>query len=110
MLMSATAGIIAPFLLRAIVDDALSQGDLQLLTLLAGGLIAVACLGAAITALQALVTSQVGQAIMHDLRVQVYAHLQSLSLWSENADIVSPAARSSASPWPARSCAIRACC
>ncbi|WP_065754420.1 ABC transporter ATP-binding protein [Bradyrhizobium paxllaeri] len=80
ILASSIAGTVAPFLLRAIVDDALPHGDLRLLALLAGGLIAIACLGAAITVLQALVTSKVGQAIMHDLRVRVYAHLQSLSL------------------------------
>ena len=80
ILVSSIAGTVAPFLLRAIVDDALPHGDLRLLALLAGGLIAIACLGAAITVLQALVTSKVGQAIMHDLRVRVYAHLQSLSL------------------------------
>lgn len=77
---SSIAGIAAPFLLRGIIDSALPRGDLDLLTLLAGGLIALACLGAAITVLQTLVTSKVGQAIMHDLRVRVYAHLQSLSL------------------------------
>ncbi|QCO05834.1 ABC transporter transmembrane domain-containing protein [Azospirillum argentinense] len=34
----------------------------------------------AIGVLQVAITSRVGQAIMHDLRVRVYAHLQSLSL------------------------------
>lgn len=77
---SSAAGVAAPFLLRAIIDDALPRGDLDLLALLAAGLIGVACLYAVIGVLQALITSKVGQAIMHDLRVRVYAHLQSLSL------------------------------
>ncbi|WP_447725728.1 ABC transporter ATP-binding protein [Sphingomonas koreensis] len=80
IMLSSVAGIAAPFLLREIIDEALPNRDLGLLTLLSGGLIALGCLGAAITVLQALVTSKVGQAIMHDLRVRVYAHLQSLSL------------------------------
>lgn len=80
IVVSSIAGIAAPFLLRAIIDDALPNQDLSLLTLLAGGLVALGCLGAAITVLQGFVTSKVGQAIMHDLRVRVYAHLQSLSL------------------------------
>lgn len=33
-----------------------------------------------IGALQVAITSRVGQAIMHDLRMRVYAHLHSLSL------------------------------
>lgn len=77
---SSVAGIAAPFLLRGIIDDALPNQDLGLLALLAGALIALGCLGAAIGVLQGLVTSRVGQSIMHDLRVRVYAHLQSLSL------------------------------
>lgn len=80
IIVSSVASIASPFLLRAIIDDALPNGDFDLLTLLAGGLIALAFLGAAITVWQALVTAKVGQAIMHDLRVRVYAHLQSLSL------------------------------
>lgn len=80
ILLAAVAGVGSPFLLRGIIDNALPTGDLHLLAVLAGGLIALACLEAAIAVLQALVTSKVGQAIMHDLRVRVYAHLQSLSL------------------------------
>lgn len=77
---SSAAGVAAPFLLRGIIDDALPRGDLDLLALLVAGLIGVACLYAVIGVLQALITSKVGQAIMHDLRIRVYAHLQSLSL------------------------------
>lgn len=77
---SSALGIVSPFLLRAIIDDALLNGDLGLLARLAGSLIALACFGALIGALQVAITSRVGQAIMHDLRVRVHAHLQALSL------------------------------
>ncbi|MGK9086266.1 ABC transporter ATP-binding protein/permease [Brucella intermedia] len=80
ILLSSVAGIAAPFLVRAIIDQALPSGNLKLLMLLTGGLVALACLGTAIGVLQVLITSKIGQAIMHDLRVRVYAHLQSLSL------------------------------
>lgn len=80
ILLSSVAGIAAPFLLRAIIDQALPTGNLNLLMLLTGGLILLACLGTVIGVLQVLITSKVGQAIMHDLRVRVYGHLQSLSL------------------------------
>lgn len=80
ILASSLAGVAVPFLLRAIIDDALPAGDLGLLARLVGGLVLVACIGAGIGVIQVLITSQVGQAIMHDLRVRVYAHLQSLSL------------------------------
>lgn len=80
ILASSLAGVAVPFLVRAIIDDALPTADLGLLTLLVGGLLLVAVIGAGIGVVQVLITSQVGQAIMHDLRVRVYAHLQSLSL------------------------------
>ncbi|SEP50665.1 ATP-binding cassette, subfamily B [Methylobacterium sp. ap11] len=78
--LASAAGLAAPFLLRAIIDEALPRGDIALLAALSGSLVALAAVGAGIGVLQVLVTAKVGQAIMHDLRVAVYAHLQSLSL------------------------------
>ncbi|MDV2985138.1 UNVERIFIED_CONTAM: ABC transporter ATP-binding protein [Methylobacteriaceae bacterium AG10] len=78
--LASAAGLAAPFLLRAIIDEALPKGDIALLAALSGSLVALAAVGAGIGVLQVLVTAKVGQAIMHDLRVAVYAHLQSLSL------------------------------
>lgn len=80
ILLASIIGIAAPFLLRAIIDDALPHRDLRLLTLLATVSIGLACVESAINVVQVLVATKVGQAIMHDLRVHVYAHLQSLSL------------------------------
>ncbi len=73
-------GMASPFLLRAIIDDALPKANLALLSWLAGGLIGIAAATAALNTLQIVISSRIGQAIMHDLRVSVYAHLQSLSL------------------------------
>lgn len=78
--LATAAGLAAPFLLREIIDVALPRGDVRLLGLLAGSLVGLAALAAGIGVLQALVTAKVGQALMHDLRVRVYAHLQSLPL------------------------------
>ncbi|CAO4178379.1 ABC transporter related protein [Methylorubrum aminovorans] len=78
--LATAAGLAAPFLLREIIDVALPRGDVRLLGLLVGSLVGLAALGAGIGVLQALVTAKVGQALMHDLRVRVYAHLQSLPL------------------------------
>lgn len=78
--LATAAGLAAPFLLREIIDVALPRGDVRLLGLLAGSLVGLAALAAGIGVLQALVTARVGQTLMHDLRVRVYAHLQSLPL------------------------------
>ena len=78
--LASAAGLAAPFLLRAIIDDALPKGDMSLLAILSCSLVGLAAVGAGIGVLQVLVTAKVGQAIMHDLRVAVYTHLQLLSL------------------------------
>ncbi|AWI86290.1 multidrug ABC transporter ATP-binding protein (plasmid) [Alloyangia pacifica] len=80
MVLSSAIGLAGPFLLRAIIDVALPQQDLALLVWLAGGMIAAALASAGIGALQIVLSTRIGQAILHDLRVRLYAHLQTLSL------------------------------
>jgi ATP-binding cassette subfamily B protein len=78
--LGAAVGLTTPFLLRAIIDKALPNGDMGLLSLLVAALIGVGAISAVINATHAILSSQIGQAVMHDLRVRVYGHLQSLSL------------------------------
>ncbi|WP_066684493.1 ABC transporter ATP-binding protein [Caulobacter sp. CCH9-E1] len=78
--LGAAVGLTTPFLLRAIIDEALPKGDLGLLSLFVAALIGAGAVSAVINATHAILSSQIGQAIMHDLRVRVYGHLQSLSL------------------------------
>ena len=80
ILVCSAIGMASPFLLRAIIDEALPDGNLRLLVYLAGGLIGVAALTAGLNTLQIVMSTKIGQSIMHDLRVKLYSHLQSLSL------------------------------
>ncbi|AZB62966.1 ABC transporter ATP-binding protein [Cereibacter sphaeroides] len=80
MILASAIGLAGPFLLRAVIDVALPQHDLALLVQLVAGMVAVALAAAAVGALQVVLTARIGQAILHDLRVRLYAHLQSLSL------------------------------
>ena len=80
ILVGSAMGMASPFLLRAIIDDALPSRNLAFLSWLAGGLILIAAASAVLNTLQIVMSARIGQAIMHDLRVRVYAHLQSLSL------------------------------
>ena len=77
---SALLGIVAPFLIRDIFDEALPQDDDRLLTLLVAGLIAIAVVTGALGVAQTWLSNVVGQRVMHDLRATVYRHLQRLSL------------------------------
>ncbi|QRF92131.1 multidrug ABC transporter ATP-binding protein [Alcaligenes faecalis] len=76
----AVIGVVSPFLLREIIDTALPDQDFGLLVWLVLGLLGISALGASISVLQTILSTKIGQAIMHDLRVGLYRHLQSLSL------------------------------
>src|SRR5215218_4051068 len=78
--LSALLGIVAPFLVRDIFDEALPRNDDRLLTLLVLGLIAIAVVTGILGVVQTWLSNLVGQRVMHDLRAAVYRHLQRLSL------------------------------
>jgi ATP-binding cassette subfamily B protein len=80
ILLSSALGAVSPFLVREIFDEALPERDTALLNLLVGGLIAIAIVTGALGVLQTWLSNVVGQRVMHDLRAQVYRHLQRLSL------------------------------
>jgi ATP-binding cassette subfamily B protein len=77
---SAGLGVVNPFLIRGVLDDAYPHRDTALLTELVGGMIVLAVLSGVIGVAQTWISNQVGQRVMHDLRASVYAHLQRMSL------------------------------
>jgi ATP-binding cassette subfamily B protein len=77
---SSVLGMASPFLLRAVIDTALPNRDLPLLAMLAGGMVAVAALTAALGVVQTWASTRVGQQVMHRLRTDVFTHLQRQSI------------------------------
>ncbi len=77
---SAGISMIAPFLLRDVLDTAIPEHRTRLLSELVGGMIAIAIVTGALGVSQTYLSTQVGQRVMHDLRTAVYRHLQQLSL------------------------------
>ncbi len=72
--------VASPFLLREAVDKGIIGHDLELLSWLVAGMIALAVINGVISVAQTWISNQVGQRVMHDLRAAVYAHLQRMSL------------------------------
>src|SRR4051812_21355817 len=70
----------SPFLLRAVLDEAIPQGNTRLLTWLVLGMIGVSVVTGILGVAQTWLSNVVGQRVMHDLRTAVYRHLQRLSL------------------------------
>ncbi|MFI1963415.1 ABC transporter ATP-binding protein [Streptomyces pathocidini] len=77
---SSLVAVASPFLLREVLDTAIPQGRTGLLSLLALGMIATAVVSAVFGVLQTLISTTVGQRVMHDLRTDVYARLQRMPL------------------------------
>jgi ATP-binding cassette subfamily B protein len=77
---SAGLGVVSPFLLRDVLDVAIPENNVRLLTALVAGMVAIPVVTGVIGVWQTLLSNQVGQSVMHDLRTQVYRHLQRLSL------------------------------
>lgn len=77
---SSLVSVATPFLLKEILDVAIPDGRTGLLSLLALGMILSAVLSSVFGVLQTLISTTVGQRVMHDLRTAVYGRLQRMSL------------------------------
>ncbi|MFG3509708.1 ABC transporter ATP-binding protein [Streptomyces sp. NPDC047821] len=77
---SSLVSVASPFLLREILDTAIPQQRTGLLTLLALGMILTAVVTSVFGVLQTLISTTVGQRVMHDLRTAVYGRLQRMPL------------------------------
>jgi len=77
-----TAGlnVLPPFCVELILDRAIPGGDVALLGLLAGAMVALALVAGLFGVFQQSLTAKAGQSIMFDLRNELYRHLQRMSL------------------------------
>ena len=80
IMLAAAAGVVSPFLIREIVDVALPDQRADVLGWSVGGLIAVTIVASALGVSQSMLSTRVGQSVMHDLRVSVFSHLQRMGL------------------------------
>ena len=85
VVLAALLGVLAPFLTKAVFDDALfptdgGPADLHLLGWLVAGLCAIPVVSALIGIGQNLLTSTIGNSAMADLRGDLFAHLQKMEL------------------------------
>src|SRR6184192_1337676 len=79
IVVSAGLGVVPAFLLKHVLE-AIQENETKRLSLLAAGMIAIAVVTGALGVVQTLLSNQVGQRVMHDLRAAVFRHLQRLSL------------------------------
>src|SRR6185295_4575708 len=79
IVLSAGLGVVPAFLLRRVLV-AIQAHDTRAVSLNAAGMIVIAIVAGILGVIQTLLSNQVGQRVMHDLRAAVFRHLQKLSL------------------------------
>jgi len=79
IVVSAALGVVPAFLLKRVLE-AIGANDTRALSFNAAGIIVIAIVTGVLGVIQTLLSNQVGQRVMHDLRAAVFRHLQRLSL------------------------------
>jgi ATP-binding cassette, subfamily B, bacterial len=77
---SSIVSMASPFLLRAVIDNALPERNVTLLACLVIGMVAVAAITSAFGVIQTWISTKVGQQVMHGLRTSVFTHLHRQSI------------------------------
>jgi ATP-binding cassette, subfamily B, bacterial len=72
--------VIPPLLMKGLLDTAIPEESIQLVTLLGLGMIAVPLFNGIIGVVQRRATAGMGEGVIFDLRRQLYDHLQGMSL------------------------------
>ncbi len=80
VVVDASMVVVTPLLVRRIIDDGILKDNSGLVTLLALAMAGVAILSALLTLGQGYLSSRVGEGLIYDLRTQVFAHVQRMSL------------------------------
>jgi ATP-binding cassette subfamily B protein len=81
ILLTTSLNLVNPLIFRQLIDGALQPpGDINQLNWLALGLVMIPILTGIINVFQRRINSQVGEGVIYDLRVGLYAHLQRMSL------------------------------
>jgi ATP-binding cassette, subfamily B, bacterial len=79
IVVTAGLGVLPAFLLRRVVNG-IYHHDTRVVTYGAVAMIVIAVVSGGLNVIQTLLSNQVGQRVMHDLRAAVFRHLQRLSL------------------------------
>ena len=77
---SSLISLASPFLVKLVIDDAIPQQNVTMLTWAVAAMLGVAIGTSILGVAQTWISTRVGQQIMHSLRTRVFGHLQRQSL------------------------------
>ena len=72
--------LLTPLILRTLIDTTIPQGDVQQLVYLSLGLLLIPALGGVLNVFSRRLNANIGEGVIYDLRVALYARLQRMSL------------------------------
>src|SRR5512139_3670758 len=80
ILLTTGTGLLLPLLFRRMIDVVIPAGDVSQLTLLAVGLLFIPAFNGLVNVAQRQINARVGEGVVYDLRVDLFARLQRMSL------------------------------
>lgn len=80
ILISTGLTLLNPLILRAMIDDAIPNGDINQVIGLALALLAIPAVRGGLSVGQRMLNARIGEGVIYDLRLALYTHLQRMSL------------------------------
>lgn len=80
ILINTSLTLVTPLILRRMIDETIPQGNVQELIMLGIGLLLVPAIGGVINVVQRNFNARIGEGVIYDLRVALFARLQEMSL------------------------------
>lgn len=80
ILLTTGLGLLTPLIFRDLIDNALPNGDVSRLNVLALGLVAIPIISGLIRVVQRKLNSDIGEGVIFDLRVALFRHMQQMSI------------------------------
>jgi ATP-binding cassette subfamily B protein len=80
ILITTGLGLLTPLIFRDLIDNALTNGDVNRLNWLALGLVAIPIVTGFIRVFQRKLNSAIGEGVIYDLRVSLFEHIQHMSI------------------------------
>ena len=80
LIFASATQVVGPWLTQIIIDEAIPSRDTSFLALLVAGYVAAIVLGAALTYLQGIITTWLGQSVMYDLRAKIFQKFQHMDV------------------------------
>ena len=80
ILITTGTGLLLPLILRDLIDHTIPAGDISRLIFLAFGLLLIPAINGIVNVLQRQLNARVGEGVVYDLRVALFARLQRMSL------------------------------